>query len=123
MEVQQQGVPVDPIAAFETFQQYHGMEMGRMAGELVRINTFANQLQKENQALQERITAMEQNQVAAKEPNGAHPSGADLKEYPLQERITAMEQNQVAAKEPNGAHPSGADLKEYPLPKAVKKQV
>lgn len=75
---QQQGIPVDPVAAFETFQQYHGLEMGRLGGEIVRINTFCMQLQRENAALQERITAMEQN--ADSNGNGkAKPGGADLR--------------------------------------------
>jgi hypothetical protein len=78
---QPQGIPVDPVAAFETFQQFHGMEMARMAGEFVRVNTFCAQLQKENAALQERITALEQN---AAEGNGKMTqSGADLQDVEL----------------------------------------
>lgn len=76
-EQQPEGVPVDPVMAFETFQQYHGMEMGRIGGELVRVNTFCRQLQQELVAAHERITALEQNQTEP-ETNGARKGGADM---------------------------------------------
>lgn len=74
---QDQGIPVDPRAAFEHLQQYHGMEMARLAGDIAAKNTYISMLSQELKAAQEHITALEQNQA---EGNGkATPSGADLR--------------------------------------------
>lgn len=82
MNEQPQGIPVDPVAAFDTFQQYHGAEVARMAGEFVRLNTYCQQLQKENMALQERITALEQNENKRENSNG-RIGGADLRDMEM----------------------------------------
>ena len=83
---QGQGIHVDPVAAFEQLQQYHGLEMGRLAGDIAAKNAYIGMLQKELQAAQERITAMEQNEVgklADVKENGARQGGADLSKYPM----------------------------------------
>lgn len=73
---------IDPRQAFALLQEYHGMEMSRLAGDIATKNAFILMLQRELQAAQERITALEQNQQEAKakmkEGNGARQSGADL---------------------------------------------
>ncbi len=84
---QGQGIPIDPAKAFENLQQYHGMEMARLAGDVAAKNTFIMQLQQELKQLQEHCTALEQNQSAKAMENGAHPSGADLKDYPLSKSV------------------------------------
>ena len=69
---------VDARQAFAALQEAAGQQMAQLLGDIAAKNAFIDQLQKENQHLTERITALEQNRS-----NGATKSGADLKDYPL----------------------------------------
>lgn len=74
---------IDPRQAFVLLQDFHGMEMARLSGDIATKNAFIMLLQRELQTAQERITALEQNQEAAKmvEGNGARKGGADLSKF------------------------------------------
>lgn len=86
-----QGVGVDPVRAFDNLQQLHGMEMGRLGGELAKNAAVILQLQQENSALKERITALEQNmEDRAGTANGAVQSGADLSKTEIVPRAPTM---------------------------------
>lgn len=82
--VQSQEVQIGAAAAFLSLQEYHGAEMGRLAGDIAAKNAYIGMLQRELQAAQERIAAMEQNLVETEVPrNGAMPSGANLREVEM----------------------------------------
>jgi len=66
---EQQVFPMDminPREAFALLQEWHGMEMSRLAGDLAAKNAYIMMLQRELTSAQERITALEQNDSKAK---------------------------------------------------------